>query len=137
MFKEYKKRFLIYPVIFAFLWFQSYNWFYDEPIFESFFAMAREGLYKPLSLNKLIDESTFMLFFGYLIGYVYGTLSQFIRARHFTELFSMVVVFVIKIIFSIVLSVFAIFTIIIELITIPFYLKRKKGKESATTDKIN
>ncbi|MBU8732489.1 hypothetical protein KM915_20795 [Cytobacillus oceanisediminis] len=114
------KRLLVYPLVFIIL---TNVLYFNYPA-----ARSEIDNYK----NSLpFEDSTMfsLILFGYLLGYVYGTLSLIIEVRSFRSILLLIIMFVLKLFFSMILAVsFGIFVLPFELVIILLFGFKKSKK---------
>lgn len=119
------KRFIVYPIIFTFIWTYTFKNFPDFFLMKLTLDNIKTTWINTIHLH--VSLKTYVMVFGFLFGYVYGTISLFIKVREFKGL-SMFVLFFIKSFISMILTCLFGFLYIIELCIRPFiiYLLRKR-----------
>lgn len=91
MFSNYRERFLIYPLLFIVLFAVLFNGFSEVGLVKTLNEIFIEGFYHEfvsfygITLNKTV----YLVIYGYIFGFCYGTISQFVKVRTFRGLFQM------------------------------------------------
>lgn len=128
---------IIYPVIFTIIWTILFN--AHSNLFVTKLALNNIKLFSSTVLGDLpihIPLKSIEILFGFLFGYVYGTLSLLIKARQFKGL-PFVIVFFTKLIVSFMFSMIYGFLYFAEIILIPLiyfiYIKISAKKKPKVT----
>ena len=125
-------RLLIYPIISCIIWHKLYVDFEDFFLIETVKGVVLKTI--PFDFKEEIN----FIIFGIAFGYVYGTVSLFIKVRKFKG-FIFFALFLFKVLQCIIFANIAIYFYLLEILLLPLILyfikKRKKIKKIKVENK--